>query len=66
MTRPCSNDLRKRVVRAHLKGETIRPVATRFSVSVSSVPKWGALWRETGSRARLAATAIGFWSPIGI
>ena len=29
MTRPCSNDLRKRVVRTHLAGETIRSVAAR-------------------------------------
>ena len=29
MTRPCSLDLRKRVVRAHLAGEPIRPVAAR-------------------------------------
>ena len=46
MTRPYSNDLRKRVVRAHLAGEPIRSVAAR--VSMSSVPKWVALWRETG------------------
>ena len=65
MTRPYSNDLRKRVVRAHLAGKTIRSVATRFGVSVSSVPKWVALWRDTGSRTRLAATAAGNWSPIG-
>ena len=49
MTRPYSLDLRKRVVRAHLAGEPIRSVAAR--VSVSSVPKWVALWRETGSVA---------------
>ena len=40
MTRPYSNDLRGRVVRAHLDGEPIRSVAARFGVSVSSVPKW--------------------------
>ena len=40
MTRPYSNDLRGRVVRAHLDGEPIRSVAARFEVSVSSVPKW--------------------------
>ena len=32
MTRPCSNDLRERVVRTHLMGELIRPVAARYRV----------------------------------
>ena len=48
MTRPYSNDLRERVVRAHLDGEPIRAVAARFGVSVSSVPKWTARYRATG------------------
>ena len=47
MTRPYSNDLRERVVRAHLDGEPIRSVAARFGVSVSSVPKWVARYRAT-------------------
>lgn len=51
MTRPYSNDLRERVVRAHLDGEPIRSVAARFEVSVSSVPKWAARYRATGSVA---------------
>ncbi len=51
MTRPYSNDLRERVVRAHLDGEPIRSVAARFGVSVSSVPKWVARYRATGSVA---------------
>ena len=51
MTRPYSNDLRERVVRAHLDGEPIRAVAARFGVSVSSVPKWTARYRATGSVA---------------
>ena len=51
MTRPYSNDLRERVVRAHLAGEPIRSVAARYGVSVSSVPKWVARWRATGSVA---------------
>ena len=49
MTRAYSNDLRERVVRAHLAGEPIRSVAARYGVSVSSVPKWVARWRATGS-----------------
>ena len=32
MTRPCSNDLRERVVQAHLAGEPIRSVAARYHV----------------------------------
>ena len=51
MTQPYSNDLRERVVRAHLAGEPIRTVAARFGVSVSSVPKWTARYRATGSVA---------------
>ena len=51
MSRPYSTDLRERVVQAHLAGEPIRSVAARFSVSVSSVPKWVARYRETGSTA---------------
>jgi len=51
MTKPHSNDLRERVVRAHLEGEPIRSVAARFGVGVSSVPKWVARYRETGSVA---------------
>ena len=49
MTQPYSNDLRERV-RAHLGGEPIRHVAAR-GVSVSSVPKWVARYRATGSVA---------------
>ena len=51
MTQPHSSGLRERVVRAHLPGETIRQVAARFGVSVSSVPKWVARYRATGSVA---------------
>ena len=51
MTRPYSNDLRERVVCAHLDGEPIRAVAARLGVSVSSVPKWTARYRATGSVA---------------
>ncbi len=51
MTRPYSNDLRERVVRAHLAGEPIRSVAARFGIGISSVPKWVARYRATGSVA---------------
>ena len=67
MTQPYSNDLRERVVEAHLAGEPIRQVAARFGVSVSSVPKWVARFRRRGvwRRARSAVTAPGSWSRIG-
>ena len=51
MTQPYSSDLQERVVRAHLAGEPIRQVAARFGISVSSVPKWVARYRATGSVA---------------
>ena len=47
MTRPYSNDLLERVVRAHLNGEPPRSVVARFGVSVFSAPKWGARYRAT-------------------
>ena len=51
MPRAHSNDLRERVVHAHLSGEPIRSVAARYGVSVSSVPKWTARYRTSGSVA---------------
>ena len=51
MSRPCSTDLRERVVRAHLAGEPIRSVAARFVIGVSCVPRWLARYRKTGSVA---------------
>ena len=60
MSRPYSTDLRERVVQAHLAGEPIRSVAARFGVSVSSVPKWVARYRETGS---VAPGKIGGYRP---
>ena len=61
MTRPYSNDLRARVVRAHLDGEPIRPVAARFGVSMSSVLKWTARYRATGSVAPGQVGGHGPW-----
>ena len=51
MTQPCSNDLRERVVWAQLVGEPARSVAACFGVGVSSVIRWTARYRETGSVA---------------
>ena len=51
MTKPYSNDLRKRAVLAVVAGETTRVVAERFGVAVSSVVKWHQRYRATGSVA---------------
>lgn len=51
MVRPVSNDLRQRVVSAVEEGASVRAVASRFGVAVSSVVKWGQRYRATGSIA---------------
>ena len=51
MTRPYSNDLRERVVKAVESGASCRAVAGRFGVAVSTVVKWSRRYRETGSVA---------------
>lgn len=51
MAAPLSLDLRDRAVTAVQAGESCRSVASRFSVSPSSVIRWVALYRETGSAA---------------
>lgn len=51
MVRPYSTDLRERVVEAVLDGATVRDVASRFGVAVSSVVKWHQRYRQTGSVA---------------
>lgn len=51
MTRPLSNDLRKRAIAALKDGESCRSVAARFGVAVSSVVKWSQRYRATGSVA---------------
>ena len=53
MVKPCSVDLRERVVGAVLAGESCRRVALRFSVSVASVVRWSQRFRETGSVAAM-------------
>ena len=67
MTRPCSVDLRERVVRAVEAGLSRRAAARRFEVSVSFVIKLLQRWRREGTveperyggwkRATLAAHA---------
>jgi transposase len=52
MGRAYSLDLRERVVAAVAAGESCRPVAATFKVSVASVVKWSQRFRATGSAAR--------------
>lgn len=51
MARPYSLDLRERVVRAVLSGQSCRAVADVFGVSVASVVRWSQRHRATGSAA---------------
>jgi transposase len=47
--RPYSIDLRERVVKAAVSGQTARAVAATFAVSVASVVKWTQRYRKTGN-----------------
>ncbi len=50
MTRPLSNDLRRRVVTAVVDGGmTRRGAARRFGIAPSTAIKWVSAWRRTGS-----------------
>jgi putative transposase len=49
MPRPLSNDLRKRIIEAKLRGETESRIAAEKEVSPSTVTKLWALYRQTGS-----------------
>ena len=51
MPTPLSNDLRKRIIEAKLRGETELTIAKEKDVSLSVVTKLWALYRETGSYA---------------
>lgn len=49
MGRGYSLDLRDRVARAVVGGETVRAVAARFEVSAASAARWSGLHRAKGS-----------------
>jgi len=49
MAKPASSDLRRRVVKAVLAGQSCRAVAKRFNVAPSSPSKWTQQYHETGS-----------------
>ena len=49
MPKPCSVDLRERVLEAVMAGASRREAAERFEISASSAVKWLQRWDETGS-----------------
>jgi len=49
MPRPLSNDLRKRIIEAKLRGDTEKKIAVEKEVNKSTITKLWALYRETGS-----------------
>lgn len=51
MTKPLSNDLRKRVVEAVANGASCRAAAERFGIVASTAVKWTRRWRDSGSIA---------------
>ena len=48
MPAPLSKDLRKRIVEARKKGDTVAKIAREKNVSTSTINKLMALYRETG------------------
>jgi transposase len=51
MPKPCSEDLRERVLEAVTAGASRREAAERFEISASSAVKWLQRWNATGSVA---------------
>src|SRR5580692_644348 len=51
MTKPYSLDLRERVTERVAAGDSVRAVATIFTVSVARVVRWSQRLRRTGSAA---------------
>lgn len=49
MPAPLSNDLRKRIIEAKLRGDTEDKIAKEKEVNKSTITKLWALYRETGS-----------------
>jgi transposase len=49
MPNPLSNDLRKRIIDAKLRGDTEDKIATDKEVNKSTITKLWALYKETGS-----------------
>ena len=49
MTRPLSNDLRERLIKAVAGGATCRAAAVRFGIAPSTAVKLVRRWRDTGT-----------------
>ena len=49
MPAPLSQDIRKRIIQAREKGDTVEKIAKEKNVSTSAINKLMALYRETGS-----------------
>jgi transposase len=50
MPRPCSSDLRERVIEAVEEGASRREAAERFEVGASSAVRWFQAWQKEGRR----------------
>lgn len=59
MSKPLSNDLRERLIKAVAEGATRRAAAERFGVAPSTAVKWMQRWRETGPSAARRRQALG-------
>ena len=67
MPRPCSLDLRTRLLDAVIAGASRREAADRFDVSASSAVKWLQRWEETGSiAARPTGGVFRRWKTCGL
>ena len=51
MTRPLSNDLRQRLIKAVADGATCRSAAARFGIAPSTAVKLVRRWRDSGTSA---------------
>ena len=51
MPKPCSEDLRERVIEAVAEGSSRRAAGERFAVSASSAVRWVQRWHQSGSAA---------------
>jgi transposase len=51
MPKPCSSDLRERVIDAVEEGASRREAAERFEVSARSAVRWFQAWQKEGRRA---------------
>src|ERR1700720_791784 len=65
MTKPYSLDLRERVTERVAAGDSVRAVATIFTVSVASGVRWSQRLRRTGSAAGGKMGPSGLHSPHG-